>query len=47
MKMESWSANQLRDIDDYVNHNDIKKENIINVFQRIDGTFTVTYFTED
>lgn len=47
MRMRILSADDKRKLEDEVNKRGISKEQIINVFQEKDGTFTVTYFEED
>ena len=45
--MFTQAANDMREINRFVNENGIPKENIINIFQANDGTYILTYFAED
>lgn len=47
MKMQTYGANDMRTITQFVNDSNIKKEDIISVLQAADGTFLLSYFTED
>jgi hypothetical protein len=44
MEMETYCANSMRDITDYINDNHIAKDQIVNIMQCGDGTFAVNYF---
>lgn len=46
MKMYTRSFNTMREMEDFINRDGIAKENIINVFQLSDQTFTVVYYAE-
>ena len=46
MRMETYVANDMRGINDHINANGIKKEQIVTIFQENDGLFVVTYYTE-
>lgn len=46
MNMYTHSANDLRAINTFVNENGIPKENIVNIFQLKDGTFSVIYYED-
>ena len=45
--MLTHAANQMREIEDFINANSIPKEHIVNIFQSQDGTFMVVYFVEE
>lgn len=47
MKMFTHAANDMREINQFVNENDIQKEHIVNVFQSTDGTYLLIYYAED
>ncbi len=47
MKMRTLSADNKRQLEEKVNKLGIGKEQIINVFQEKDQTYTVIYFVED
>ena len=47
MKMLTHAANKMREIEEFINANNIPKEHIVNIFQSQDGTFMVIYFGED
>lgn len=47
MKMLTWSSNKLREINDFVNRNNIPKRNIVQIFQSTDGTYQLVYYDED
>lgn len=47
MRMRTLSADDKVKLEKEVNRRGITKEQIINVFQEKDGTYTVTYFEED
>lgn len=46
MKMYTRSFNKMREMEEFINSNGIAKENIINVFQLSDQTFTVVYYAD-
>lgn len=46
MKMYTMSFNKMREVEEFINSNGISKENIINVFQLADKTFTVVYYAD-
>lgn len=46
MRMCTFAANQLRDIENFVNENGIKKENIVDIFQSKEGDFELVYYVE-
>lgn len=46
MKMYTFGANQMRDIEDFVNENGIPQENIVDIFQSKDGDFELVYYAE-
>ena len=43
MEMETYCANSMREITDYINANGIQKDQIVNIMQA-DGIFTVNYY---
>ena len=47
MRMLTYAANKMREIDDFVNQNGIPKDNIVDIFQGSDGMFYISYFVED
>lgn len=47
MKMLTQAANDMREINDFVNRNNIEKEHIVNIFQSKDGTYMLVYFVEE
>lgn len=47
MKMFTKAANDMREINTFVNENRIPQENIVNIFQSKDGIYMLVYFTED
>ena len=46
MRMCTFAANQMRDIENFVNESGIKKENIVGIFQSKDGDFELVYYAE-
>jgi len=46
MKMYSYGANSMRDIETFVNERHINKDAIVSIMQTSDGTFLLTYFGE-
>ena len=46
MRMQTFAANQMRDIENFVNESGIKKENIVGIFQSKDGDFELVYYAE-
>jgi hypothetical protein len=47
MKMFTKAANNMREINDFVNQMNIPKEHIVNIFQSKDGLYTLVYFAEE
>ena len=47
MRMRTKAANDMREINDFVNENGITKEQIVDIFTSREGMFYVTYFAED
>ena len=47
MKMLTYGANTMREIDEFVSANGISKEMIVNIMQTNDGTFMISYFSKD
>ena len=47
MRMLTEAANDMREINDFVNKNAIPREHIVNIFQSKDGTFMLVYYAED
>lgn len=45
--MNSFVTEKLKDVENYVNEKGIKKEDIISIFQKSDGDFVLTYYSED
>ena len=46
MRMCTFAANQLRDIEKFVNENNIDKKDIVDIFQSKDGDFMLVYYAE-
>lgn len=46
MKMLTKAANDMREINDFVNENHIQKDDIVNIIQTIDGIFILNYYAE-
>ncbi len=46
MRMETYAANQLRDIEKFVNEHGIEKKDIVDIFQSKDGDFMIVYYAE-
>lgn len=46
MRMRTYAANQLRDIEKFVNEYGIKKEDIVDIFQSKAGDFMLVYYAE-
>ena len=46
MRMITFAANQMRDIETEINKQGIQKEQIVNIFQDNDGTYILTYYGE-
>lgn len=46
MKMYTQAFNDMRELNDFVNANDISKDRIVNVFQSKDGTYLLVYYAE-
>lgn len=46
MRMLTKAANDMREINNFVNEQHIKKEDIINIFQTMDGIFLLVYYAE-
>lgn len=47
MKMFTQAANDMREINRFVNENGIEKDRIVNIFQSTDGTYLLVYYAED
>lgn len=47
MRMYTKAANDLREINDFVNDMHIPKEHIVNIFQSNDGVYMLVYFEEE
>ncbi len=47
MKMLTQAANDMREINNFVNQNGIPQENIVNIFQSKDGVYMLVYFVEE
>ena len=46
MRMITFAANQMRDIENEIRAKGITKDQIVNVFQANDGTFLLIYYGE-
>lgn len=46
MRMQTYAANQMRDIEKFVNENGIDKKNIVDIFQSKEGDFVLVYYAE-
>ena len=46
MNMYTQIGNDLREINDFVNKNGIKKEQIVQIFQENDGLFVILYYAD-
>ena len=46
MRMQTYAANQLRDIENFVNENKIDKKDIVDIFQSKEGDFELVYYAE-
>lgn len=46
MRMQTYAANQMREIEDFVNANGIEKKDIVDIFQSKDGDFELVYYAE-
>ena len=47
MKMYTIAANDMRSLETEANRKGVTKEQIVNIFQAIDGTYTLVYYKED
>lgn len=47
MKMFTQAANDMREINKFVNENGIEQDRIVTVFQSTDGTYLLVYYAED
>lgn len=47
MRMRTKAANDMREINDFVNEKNIPKEHIVNIFQSSDGVYMLVYYSED
>lgn len=47
MKMFTFAANNVREINDFVNDNGIPQENIVSVFPTPEGVYMLIYYSED
>lgn len=45
--MLTHAANDMREINNFVNQEGILQENIVNIFQSKDGTYMLVYFAEE
>lgn len=46
MKLYTFEANQMRDIEDFVNNNGIDRKDIVEIFQAKDGDYVLVYYAE-
>lgn len=46
MRMQTFAATYLRDIEKFVNEHGIDKKNIVDIFQSKDGDFMLVYYAE-
>ena len=46
MEMRTFTANDMRAINQFVNDNGIEKDQIVNIFPTPDGEYVLTYYTE-
>ena len=46
MRMQTYAANHMRDIEKFVNKNGIDKKNIVDIFQSKEGDFILVYYAE-
>lgn len=44
--MYTRAFNDMRELNTYVNDNNIKKENIVNIFQSTDGLYLLIYYAD-
>ena len=47
MIMLTHAANDMREINNFVNSKGIRQEDIVNIFQSKDGTYMLVYFAEE
>lgn len=47
MKMFTQAANDMREINDFVNEKGISNDQIVEILQSKDGTYMLVYFDED
>lgn len=47
MEMRTFTANDMREINDFVNRNGIEKDQIVNIFPTSDGEYVLTYFVQE
>ena len=45
--MYTQAANDMREINNYVNDNHIPQEDIVSILQSKDGTYMLVYFAEE
>ena len=46
MKLYTLEANQMRDIEDFVNNNGLDRKDIVEIFQAKDGDYVLVYYAE-
>ena len=46
MRMQTYAANQMREIEDFVNEKGIDRKNIVDIFQSKEGDFILVYYAE-
>jgi len=47
MEFRTFAANQMREIEEFINEHNIKKEDIVNIFQNADKSFILNYFQSE
>lgn len=45
--MKTFVTEKINDVEKYVNEKGIEKKDIISIFQKSDGEFVLTYYSED
>ena len=46
MKMYTQAFNEMRELNTFVNKNDIDQDRIVQIFQSTDGLFYLVYYSE-
>lgn len=47
MEMRTFTANDMRTINEFVNNRGIEKSQIVNIFPTPDGEYVLTYFEKE